>query len=248
MNGFARHCWTTALGSTLGLYLLAGCAVAPVLKPIPNGTPVDIVVSRAPTAGEPVPISNRAIGEGVSAGAGSGVVVGGLWGLACGPLAPLCVPLGAAAGAITGTAAGAVVGLGGALSDSQSAQLRDRLIRARQSHDIVEDLRDHVTDRARKHWPGNAQPSDTELMLELQEVQLASTRDERVSLSLQVVVTVRRIGPGQSPPPDRKVFAYTGPFTALAVWLDERSDFIDTSLSTASQQLAAEIVSELALK
>jgi hypothetical protein len=247
MKHCIRLCGTTALGLTLGLRLLAGCAGTPVLKPIPNGTPVAIVVARAPTAGEPVPISNRAIGEGVSTGAGSGSVIGGLWGLACGPFAPLCIPIGAAAGAITGTAAGAVVGLGGALSDAQAAQLRDRLSRARQSHDVLEDLRGHVTDRARKHWPANARPSDAEVTLEVQEVQLASTRDERVSLSLQVVVTVLRKGPGPIPPPDRKVFAYTGPFTALAVWLDEGSDFIDTSLSTASQQLAAEIVSELAL-
>jgi hypothetical protein len=62
-----------------------------------------------------------------------------------------------------------------------------------------------------------------------------------------VLVTVQKDGAMQKPPSPQKLYEYMGPFSSLAVWMDERSDFLDTSLSSASQQIAAQIVSELAL-
>ena len=57
-------------------------------------------------------------------------VAGGLWGLACGPFAIICVPLGAGIGALAGGTGGAVVGATASLSDGQAAQLRNRLSQA----------------------------------------------------------------------------------------------------------------------
>jgi hypothetical protein len=227
--------------------LLAGCAAAPVLGPISKGAAVSVVVTPPTETSEPVPIRNQALRDGASAGAGSGMMIGGLWGLACGPFAPLCVPLGAAAGVVTGMAAGAVVGVTGALSAAQAEHLRERLERTRKTHDILDDLRARMTDRASKQWVLDGPAPVTRVMLELKDLELTSTRDERVSLSLLVLVTVQRDAGDQKRQPDRKVFAYKGPLSALAIWLDDRSDFIDTSLSAASQQMAAEIVSELSL-
>ena len=236
-----------AMGLAFGFAMLSGCAGTPVLKPIPEGTPLAIATARPATPEEPVPIRNQALGEGASAGMGSGMVIGGLWGLACGPLAPLCVPLGAGMGVVTGGADGAVIGVTGALPDAKAEQLRERLARARKSRDILEDLRVHVTDRASKHWVLDGSPAATTLTLELRGLQLTSTRDERVSLTVQVLATVQRKGSGADPPPEYKLYAYTGPLSALGIWLDDRNDFIDSSLGAASQQLAAELVSELAL-
>jgi hypothetical protein len=194
-----------------------------------------------------VPIRNQALRDGANAGAGSGMVVGGLWGLACGPFAPLCVPLGAAAGVVTGMAAGAVIGVTGALSQAQEQQLRARLEHTRQSHDILEDLRARLTDRARRQWVVDGPEPVSHVMLDLKSLELTSTRDERVSISLLVLVTVQRGMADPKRPPEGKIFAYKGPLSALAIWLDERSDFIEASLSVAGQQLAAEIDSELGL-
>jgi len=243
MNTVGRH----ALCATLWLSLLSGCATAPAFKPIPSGEAVAIVVISNAAADGTVEIRNRALGDNISTGAGTGVVVGGLWGLACGPFAPLCIPLGAAAGAVTGTAAGAAIGATGALPEEKARLLRERLSRLRQSRDLLDELRSNVTERARKHWTVSPDSSGTTLKLELQDMRLASTRDEQVSLSLRVLVTMHRDGVMQKTPP-QKLYEYTGPFSSLAVWMDERSDFIDTSLSSASQQIAAQIVSELALK
>ena len=38
---------------------------------------------------------------------------------------------------------------------------------------------------------------------------------------------------------------YVSSMTALSVWLDERSDLLDTSLSTACQQIASQVVGEM---
>ncbi|WP_372528904.1 hypothetical protein [Piscinibacter sp.] len=234
-------------GATLWLCILSSCATSPQITPIRSGESVAIVVAMSPQADGVIKIRNQALGKDMSTGAGSGMVVGGLWGLVCGPFAPLCVPIGAAAGAATGTAAGAVVGVTGALSEEKATLLRDRLGRLRQSHDLLDELRSNVVDRAHKHWTVISDPSGSLLTVELYDMQLTSTRDERISFSLRVLVTVQTNGAQHQSAPTQKLYEYVGPFSNLAVWMDERSDFLDTSLSSASQQIAAQIVSELAL-
>jgi outer membrane lipoprotein SlyB len=227
--------------------VLCGCATTPRLAPVRSGESVAIVVTRSPQADGVTRIRNQALGNDMSTGIGSGMVVGGLWGLSCGPFAPLCVPLGAAAGAITGTVAGAAVGMTGALSDDKSAQLRDRLNRAQQSHDLLEELRANVTERAHKHWTLSTDPSATTVTVELQDILLTSTRDEHIGFVLHVLVIVRPSSAQQPNSAKQKRYEYVGPFSSLTVWLDERSDFLDTSFTAALQQIATQIVSELAV-
>jgi hypothetical protein len=45
--------------------------------------------------------------------------------------------------------------------------------------------------------------------------------------------------------PVPKVYDYASPMTPMSVWLDPHSDFLDSTFSTAMQQLAAQIVIEL---
>ncbi len=230
------------------LVVLAGCAAPPQVPPLRDGEAIRIVVIKSPQASGEMPIRNQALGSGVSAGAGSGAVVGGLWGLACGPFAVLCVPLGAATGVITGSVAGAAVGATGALDGDKSARLRDRLARALQSHDLLDELRRNVTDRARGHWLLDADPPGSVVTIELQDLQLTSTRDERIGLIVRVQVRVQPAGTPAAAVPPGKTYDHAGPVSPLEVWLDERADFLDTTFSSASQQLAAQIVSELARK
>jgi hypothetical protein len=91
----------------------------------------------------------------------------------------------------------------------------------------------------------NPELSATVVTVELQEQSLTSTRDERIGLVVRVLVSVK---PGAASPqvaPTHKQFEYVGPSSPLTAWLDERSDFLELSLSSASQQLAAQIVSDL---
>ncbi|CAN5216200.1 hypothetical protein BH11PSE10_BH11PSE10_14590 [soil metagenome] len=228
------------------LGLLSGCASTPTPPSIRDGEAVLFVMASSPPTDSSVGISNQAFGKGVAAGAGSGTVVGGLWGLTCGPLAILCVPLGAMLGLATGTVAGAAVGMTGALTSEQAARVRERLSQVRRSHDLLAELQSQITSRAQRHWTVGNDASAHQVTVTLQDLQLSSTRDEQLSIVMQVTVAVRLRGRAQTT--EAKQYGYVGPFSPMAVWMDEGSDFIDTSLSSASQQIAAQIVSELALK
>jgi hypothetical protein len=254
------------LCSLLALSMLCGCSTTAPQTTLPRGEPVTLSVKAGAALDSPVAISNQSMGKSVGTGATSGGITGGLWGLACGPFAVLCVPIGAGLGALTGTAAGALVGATGALSEAQAVQVRDRLTQLRQSHDLVADLRGRLTEGASRHWPLTSVGPATTLTVEIEELSLASTRDDRIGFYLRVVVQVTPAGQaakvaapaaqrtatrGAEPEvqarttPVPKIYDYASPMTPLSVWLDPHSDFLDTTFSTAMQQLAAQIVIEL---
>ena len=212
---------------------------------IQNAKPVSILVSQHQYGNGPINIRNEAIGAGISAGVGTGLVAGGLWGLACGPFAVLCMPLGAITGAVIGTAAGAAVGVTGGLSDDKATRLRERLGRLQASHPLVDELQRNLNVRALKYWTLAPDSAVNVVTIELQGLELMSTRDEPIRCAVRVLVSVKSSGSGRSTAPNKKQYEYLGAYSALAVWLDEGSDFVDTSLSSASQQIAAQIVSDL---
>jgi hypothetical protein len=260
-----------ALCATLWLGLMCGCATRPPIAPVPSGDTVAIAVVMRLQAGGEIMVFNQAIVDDARAGATAGMVIGGVAGLACGPFMVVCIPTFAVMGAGSGGLAGTAVGVTGALTPEKAAQLRERLIRLRQAYDPLEDLRRNVTDRARRHWDLVSATPKTVVTVELYDLQLISTRDERVALVMRVLVTVRpgdellpphpqpiepvgvpsslRFGSTlalRTPPPNQKLFEYSGPPGSIAAWLDEYSDFLATSFGTACQQIAAQIVSELA--
>ncbi|MDH4061163.1 MAG: hypothetical protein OEU94_10165 [Aquincola sp.] len=236
----------------LVLGLLSGCATPSRLPPVRDGDRVDLVVTRSAQAEGPAKIRNQDFGHDTGVGASSGIVLGALSGVGCGPWAFVCIPAGMLVGGLTGTVAGAAVGLTGDLSGDKSDQIRERLNRAQRSHDLLEDLRSHVSDRARRHWQLGADPMATVVTVDLQELSLTSTRDERIGLVVRVGVTVTAPSalsrPSTTPTQKPKIYEYASALSALTAWLDENNDLLDTSLRSGSEQIAAQIVSDLALQ
>lgn len=234
-----------SLYASIAIALLTGCAGSPNLPTIKGAETVAILVTANGQTQAALKIRNEALETGATAGAGSGLVAGGLWGLVCGPFAVLCVPLGAAAGAIGGTAAGAVVGLTGALPDDKAAKLRERLSRVQAAHPIADELQRNVNTRALKYWTVSTDLTFTVITIEVQDLELMSTRDEKIRCAIRVTVSVKSPGSGSAGVPVKKQYEYLDAYSPLSVWLDENSDFVDTSFSSASQQIAAQIVSDL---
>ena len=242
------------IGAILVVNLLVGCATKQITT-IRRGEPVSIVFPKSPQTDGVIDIHNEELGRNTAAGAGTGAVggavAGGLTGLICGPFVFLCMPVLALAGAITGTAVGAGVGAGvgvtGSLSSEKAAQLRDRLIRVQQSHSLPAELQKNVNDRAQKCWKLVTDQSAALVTIELQDLLLRSNRDEEISCVVQVLVSVQQPGAIQSDPPEKKKYEYVGTFSSLSVWMDESSDFVDTQFTSASQQIAAHIVSDLSV-
>lgn len=214
---------------------------------IAPGEGVTVVVVRSQDSGGELDITNESLGNGVAGGGGTGAVAGGAWGLTCGPLAVLCVPLGAMMGMVTGGAAGAVVGATGMLPEEKAKMLRDRVNGATKEHNLVAKINDGVTTRAARYWKVDGAQPTTRVTIHVHDPRLMATRDEQVRCAIKLTVIVER--PGTGSPAERsftKQYDYLGPYGALAVWLDQGSDFVDTSLTSASQQFAAQIVSDLA--
>ena len=230
------------------LAMLGACATAPVLTPVADGQPLRVVVGAGLQDGETLPIRNLAVGAGASAGAGTGAIAGGLWGLTCGPFAVLCVPLGATAGLLSGGAAGAVVGATGALPADKAARLRERLQRDQPASALAESLQREVATRVRTRWALVDDPAAAALVLDLQALELHSTQDGRVALVLRVQAQVRPAGAPPTPEVPARRYEVVGPLAPLPVWLDEGSDFVATSFANALRQVAAQVVAELGLR
>ncbi len=227
------------------LMLAGGCSTTPMLPALRADEPPRFDFPEPTTTGA-LTIANLSVGEGARTGSQIGVVSGALWGLACGPLAVLCVPVAAALGAGAGAGAGGIVGIAGALTPEQSEQLRVRLAGARRSHDLAAELREQITRRARSHWDTPASPPKASVTVRLKDVALTSTRDEQIGLVLEVSVSAQRerAAPGSSA--QEKLFICRPSPAGLAVWLDARSDYVDVTLSGCVAQIAAQVVAELA--
>jgi hypothetical protein len=240
----ARFAWILLCGCML----VASCATAPSLWPIAGGEAVSFQVVASSRYPDLIDVRNTAMGDGLSAGIGTGGVVGGLWGLSCGPFAFLCVPLGASVGILTGAAAGAAVGATGGLSQDKQDQVKERLVRLEQTHPLVPELRRQIGDRAQKYWAVSAEGVPTVVNIELQALQVATTRDERLSFVMRVVVSQRAGSASGQAGARQKAYEYTSPFGSMAVWMDPQSDFLDTSFASACQQIAAQVIADLAVR
>lgn len=252
--------------------LLCGCATPPPITPIRSGDSVVFDVLIRPQADGPIVISNQAMADDGTTGAAAGIVAGGLTGLACGPFMALCIPAFAIMGGATGGLVGTVVGITGQLPAEKATQLRERLIQLRQSYDPRDDLRNNINERARRHWDLDSETPKSIVTVVLYDMMLHSTRDERIRLAMRVLVTVRPSDapqpatpkPYEIPPspggiktaggyvlppltPNEKVYEYVGSLSSVTSLLDERNDALHTVFRTASQQVAAQIVAELAL-
>lgn len=84
--------------------------------------------------------------------------------------------------------------------------------------------------------------------VELVELSLATTRDARVRWVAKALVDVRAAGAAAAPRGKRKAYERAGSYGSLSSWLDERDDFIASSLDRLCRDLAAQIVSDLTVK
>jgi hypothetical protein len=149
---------------------------------------------------------------------------------------------------VTGGAAGAAVGATGILSSEKANLVKDRLLRIEQTHPLPVELKRNLDARAQKYWTVSSEATAALVTVELQELEVATTRDERLRFVLRVKVTQAGNAATQVDRSLQKTYEYISPFSSLAIWMDEQSDFLDISLSSACQQIAAQVVADLALR
>jgi hypothetical protein len=244
-NNHSWSIWALAAGAVVEL--MGGCTTPPRVAPIDRGSTVAFVVVGSKPTTVTHAVHDTTVGHDSGSGAKSGAAAGALSGLLCGPAFFICSPIGALAGAGVGAAAGATVGLAEALPRDKVALLIDRLERLQQSLDPVLELRTDVLARAGRHWELTDDTSMRVVTLEVQSLFLRADRNENIALVMEVVVSQRTgegAGSSRSAPPKRYSVVSQG--SSLASWLDERSDLPETQLRSACQQIATQVVSELA--
>lgn len=220
--------------------LLSGCAAQ--LPSITRGEEVAIITSG--TTHPSIDLYNNAMGQSARSGATGGAVAGALYGLACGPFAPACVPMGAllfgGMGALGGVAVGATQG--------PEAEVRTRLLEHLTSHGRIQlaerEMVDSIsaTASASGHWRIVPDSAATSIVVKLDEVALHARRGDRVALGMKAIITVRRSGPAPANPLDTKVFQYLGPESDVRVWLMDRGDFAAESIRQAVRHIAYDVV------
>lgn len=227
--------------------LQAGCATTPHVAPIDRGSAVAFVVVPVRTDQGTTAVHSTSVSHDAASGAMTGATVGALTGLTCGPLFILCVPLGAMMGAGAGVAVGATAGLAEMLPKEKVLQLEDRLRRLQQSVDPLLELNTRVLEQAGKHFDLTDDISGRVVNLEVQNLQLTADRNKNIALVMQVLVTQRSGEPGSgSRPATPQRFVVITQGNSLAAWLDERSDLPESQLRSACQQMASQVVSQLA--
>jgi hypothetical protein len=149
-------------------------------------------------------------------------------------------------GTVVGAGAGLAVGATAALPEEKARQLRARVDRVLQSQDFRALLEAEITETAKDRWNLASDQPIVTVDVELRDVYLASTRDERIRCLVKVAVAVRvhelkRPGYGK-----QRVYEYVSPYSSLSTWLDESNGLVEATLAAAGRHLATQIVSGLA--
>ncbi len=228
--------------------LLVACASAPSLKAIPAGGNVSIFVVASQKFSGTVDVHNTAVTNAVGVGGGAGTLAGGMWGLTCGPWAPFCVLGGAGLGMVSGGVAGMAVGATGALSQEKVDLVKVRLLTFEQSHPLQVELKRQLEERAQNYWTLKPESSAPLLMVELQEMKVDATWDEQLRLVFRIHVSQRETTTSRELVKYQKSYEHATPYSAMAAWLDEKNDLLDTSFNNAMQQLAAQVIVDLGAK
>ena len=228
--------------------LLVACATAPSLKPIPAGGNVSFFVVASQKFSGTVDVHNTAVSNGLDVGFGSGALAGGMWGLSCGPLAPLCVLGGAAGGMVAGGGVGLAVGATGTLSHEKVDLVKVRLVTFERNHPLQVELKRQFEERAQQYWTLKPESSAPLVMVELQEMKVDTTWDEQLRLDFRIHVSQRETATSRELLKYQKSYQQATPYSPVAAWLDEKNDLLETSFNTAMQQLAAQVITDLSVK
>lgn len=235
-------CWATAL---LLSVLCVGCASVQ-LAPIRAGEQISVVAAPGSETPASIEVSNQVIGKYAGNAAWGGAWIGAQAGLACGPFALICIPLGAAVVGAGGAIAGAVVGIAESPGADAAAQLRVRIAAFSGTHDPRADLVAAIAERSRDNWTVVPDSAAASLVVRLDAVGVHLLGDESAAVAIRVTVDVRRQGVATQGGSDTKVFEYAGEASPISQWIADHDDFVAENFRGVYRRVANLVYAELA--
>jgi hypothetical protein len=231
----------------LVLALLSGCASTSQLPPVAKGEFVSINVVPDYGSDGSIYFKNDAIGGDVGKSSGEGALLLGLSGLSCGPLVLLCVPAGAAVGALIGAAAGVAESGQARLSWKQADQLRDRFFRLNETRNQLAALEEDIRDRAADYLTLDSEHPAHLVTVRVSDLVVGTNDHDQVRIIVRVVASIRKAGEEDSLSQSlSRKYEFVGPYCNLQDWLNQDSGSLEMNLDSARQNIASRLVSDLA--
>ena len=231
------------------MFLLAsGCASKPQINVLEVGDNVNIISPINEIQGAMFEISNEAVWEDAETGIASGAVMGGAWGLTCGPWVIICAPLGALVGGVSGALTGAAVGATKSLDKINTDLINRKMTDILQQNDPQEYLLAKVVERASNQYQVIHGHAEKEVTVHPGLLGLHVLSDERLVLATKAVVSVRFTDSSGKQQTRSKEFKYVSQPNHLDSWTAEGDEFYQLRLEDAYRTLAENIVMSLSYK
>ncbi len=207
----------------------------PLIRSLDSG-----VASKAQRAGR-----GAALGAvGAVGGAALGSSMGGLFGMACGPAAIICVPVALAAGAGIGGAGGAVIGAGyggtGGITGEKAERFNALAETVMDEARLAVELHDRTTEIAGHYWDVRAD-SDNFAALELTSLHFKQPGGEHIQLIAKASLRVMLSGRAKT-----LEIRHEGPGRHIDDWLDDDGVALATEVERAMSEVALSAVQRIA--
>jgi hypothetical protein len=219
---------------------LGACASGPRIDLLAPGDDVAMVKAGAGAGGE-VRIKNDSVASDAGKGAGGGALAGAAWGLACGPFAIVCSPIGALAGAVVGGSAGAVVGSARGLTKEQRTAVNQGLRDYLTDQDLEQNLVDSLAQRVSSTLTVVPAPASNTVGLQMQSLAVAGKGSGRLNLNMRVRATVTTTDDAGRVLERHHDFEYVGRDSPVQAWIDNSGDFMARRFQDATHTLADNI-------
>lgn len=180
---------------------------------------------------------------GAVGGAAVGAATGAVFGMACGPMALVCVPLGAVVGAGVGLVgggamAGTYAGRGG-ISGEKAKQFNEATIHLIDEDGLARKLHERFVASANSHWVIEGNSSNTAKLF-VRSLRFAQQRGDNVRLVLDVEMDVNLGGRAET-----FEFKYAGRFQHVDDWLANDGERFQLEIDTAIEDVIRKMIASL---
>jgi len=182
---------------------------------------------------------------GATGGAAGGAGTGALIGLACGPLALFCVPVGMVVGGVTGAAAGGITQGGKGLSGENSRRVNELLQQQQPSLDIHEQLYEAVRLALPADRLADEQSADAIATLRVTLIELRQHSNQRVSFTINAEMYTEWDQRSKKPARQTNRYEYETAREAVEDWLADDGAGFRRGIATCIERVAGWMARDL---
>lgn len=232
--------------------LIAACAGQVPVQPVAAGTQIHLTTSAAGIETPDARTAGEMVGRNAAKGAGKGTLGGAGLGLGasiiCGPFIFICAPVMAGGGAAIGLVAGSTVGAidGGmkSLPREKADALQEIISVTFAEQDFAQTLHSEFKQQHANHWTIADGESNLQVALTLDDLDIAQSTQDRLSLQMRVSMIVRH-GPGKDDVSDVVYFDYRSPNHHIDYWLADDGQNFRAEISNAFNSNVAKTIRTL---